>query len=153
MPSARSIVAEASLALLVLSSVAAGAGRLRSIALLTRDMARLRSTEERRLVLFGPWYASVQHLRTAIPAKATVDFVMLTPDARDLAVLGGAELQPRDVRFFDGWEAWKLRKRAEFLHDARAANAAPGLALTSAQFVVTVDPKSDPPFRIVPAPQ
>jgi hypothetical protein len=151
--SARSITAATLLGLLILTSVVAGASRLLGVARLGGDMARLPTFEQRRLTLFGPPYAGVRQLRAAMPANATIDFVMLVPEARDIAVLGGADLQPRDVRFFDGWDAWKLRKRAEFLHDARAANAPPGPPPPPAQFVVAVDPRKKLPFRIVnPAP-
>jgi hypothetical protein len=65
-------------------------------------------------------------LAQRIPRTATVDIVMLSPRARESAVFLGAELAPRDVRFFDGWEAWRARRRAAFMNDPRAVNAAPG---------------------------
>ena len=123
-------------ALIVIGSVIAGAPRLLDLARLTRDMARLRTFEERRERLFGPWYSQVKRLR----APPTVDFIMLKPAARDIAVLSAAELYPRDVRFFDGWEAWKQRKRAEFLHDPRAVNAPPGSKPGPARLVVVIEP-------------
>jgi hypothetical protein len=134
---------------LTLASVVAGASRLLGVTRLALDMARRPTLAERRLALFGPWYGGVQQLAAATPRDATIDFVMIVPEARDIAVLGGADLQPRDVRFFDGWDAWKQRKRAEFLHDAHAANAATGAPPSPARFVVTVDPRSDPPCRLV----
>lgn len=134
--------------LLVASTILAGGKRLVDTGRLAFELARLDDLEARRATMFGPWYVAVQHLRSEIPPDATVDFVMLRPDARDIAVLGAAELQPRDVRLFDGWEAWRHRTRAELLHDARAANAAPGPPPAVAQFVVVVDPGAYPPLRL-----
>lgn len=137
----------------VAASVIAGAPRLVETLRLARELARQPDAEGRRVVIFGPWYAAVQRLRDATPANATIDFVMLRAEARDIAVLGAAELQPRDVRLFDGWDAWRARNRAILLHDDRAANAVPGPPPLPAQFVVVVDPAADPPFRIVEAPR
>ncbi|HEX6642818.1 MAG TPA: hypothetical protein VF215_17000 [Thermoanaerobaculia bacterium] len=136
------------LVLLVASSVFAGAKRLADTGRLALDLTRLDDLESRRATLFGPWYVAVQQLRREVPAHATVDFVLLRPEARDIAVLGAAELQPRDVRLFDGWEAWQRRTRAELLHDARAANAAPGPLPPPARYVVIVDPSAVPPLRL-----
>jgi hypothetical protein len=135
------------LALIVASTVIAGAQRLADTARLSYHLARLPDLETRRATLFGSWYEGVQRLRRETPTDATIDFVMLRPEARDIAVLGAAELQPRDVRLFDGWDAWKRRKRAELLHDARAANAVPGLLPSPARFVVVVDPTAAEPLR------
>lgn len=134
------------LGLLLASSVFAGAKRLADTARLARDLRAHADVEARRAVLFGPWYVAVQQLRRDIPPHASVDFVMVRPDARDIAVLGAAELQPRDVRLFDGWDAWKTRTRAELLRDARAANAVPGPPPPPAQFVIVVDPAATPPL-------
>jgi hypothetical protein len=138
------------LILLVASSVVAGGKRLADTARFAGDLAKLEEVEARRATIFGPWYVAVQQLRREIPNDAVVDFVLLRPEARDIAVLGAAELQPRDVRLFDGWDAWHARMRAELLHDARAANAVPGLATPPAQFVVVVDPTANPPLRLQP---
>ena len=135
------------LVLIVASSVVAGARRFHETAHLAVQLARSPDLESRRRVLFGSWYEGVQRLKRETPPSATIDFVMLRPEARDIAVLGAAELQPRDVRLFDGWEAWRQRRRAELLHDARAANAAPGPPPSPAQFVVVVDPAAPEPFR------
>jgi hypothetical protein len=135
------------LVLIVASSVIAGARRLFDTAQLAVQLARSPDLEARRRVLFGSWYEGVQRLRRETPPDATIDFVMLRAEARDIAVLGAAELQPRDVRLFDGWDAWKRRQRAELLHDARAANAAPGPPPGAARFVVIVDPAAAEPFR------
>lgn len=133
--------------LIVASSVVSGARRLYDVAHLAVQLARQPDLDTRRRVLFGPWFEGVQRLARETPPSATIDFVMLRPEARDIAVLGAAELQPRDVRLFDGWEAWKQRKRAELLHDTRAANAAPGPPPSRARLVVTVDPSLPEPFR------
>jgi hypothetical protein len=135
------------LVLVVASTVFAGARRLYDTARLAVQLARVPDLEARRRVLFGPWYEGVQRLRRETPPNATIDFVMLRPEARDIAVLAAAELQPRDVRLFDGWDAWKQRKRAVLLHDARAANAAVRPPPPRGQFVVAVDPNAPEPFR------
>lgn len=127
------------LVFIVATTILSGAKRLYETADLAWHLGQIRDLEARKLTLFGPWYAGVQRLRRETPPDATIDFVMLRPEARDIAVLGAAELQPRDVRLFDGWEHWKARRRAELLHDARAANAAPGPPPSAARFVVAVD--------------
>ena len=137
------------LALFVASTVFAGAKRLAETTTLAYGLARLPDLESRRARVFGPWYESVRRLRNETPSDATIDFVMVRPEARDIAVLGAAELQPRDVRLFDGWTAWELRTRAELLHDARAANAVPGPPPSPARFVVSVDPQAAEPLQIV----
>jgi hypothetical protein len=135
--------------LIVASSVFAGTKRLADVGRLARELVR-QDLETRRATLFGPWYVAVQQLRRDTPADATIDFVMLRPEARDIAVLGAAELQPRDVRLFDGWDAWKQRRRAELLHDARAANAVAAAPPPSpARFVVVVDPTAQPPLHLL----
>ncbi|MFL6245260.1 MAG: hypothetical protein ACJ74H_04495 [Thermoanaerobaculia bacterium] len=135
------------LVLLAASTVFAGVRRLGDTARLAYNLRALPDVEARRAVLFGPWYVAVQQLRRDTPANATIDFVMVRPEARDIAVLGAAELQPRDVRLFDGWDGWKQRTRAELLHDARAANAVHGPPPGPAPFVIVVDPAADPPLR------
>jgi hypothetical protein len=137
---------------LVASTVFAGARRLAETARLAVSLTRVDGVEARRGLLFGPWYPAVEQMRRAVPATAAIDFVMVRPEARDVAVLATAELQPRDVRLFDGWAAWRQRTRAILIHDARAANAAPGPPPPPAAFVVAVDPAAAPPLRIVRAP-
>jgi len=110
------------------------------------------SMDERKVVLFAPWYQEAVALDHELPAGSTVDFVMAKPAARDIAVLGGAVLQPRDVRFFDGWEAWRLRRRAAFLRDDLAVNAASGPPPTPAATVVLVDAEVIPRFRVIRVP-
>jgi len=119
-------------------TIVAGAPRLYETATLAYHLARVPDLETRRLTVFGPWYAGVQRLRRETPPDATIDFVLLRPEARGIAVLAATELLPRDVRLFEGWEAWKRRERATLLRDARAANAV-GSPPGPAQFVVTVD--------------
>lgn len=129
----------------------AGAPRLRENWRVARDLAPLHE-ESRRARWFGKWYLAVAQLRNDIPSNATIDFVMLRPEARDIAVLGAAELQPRDVRLFDGWDAWRKRERAILLHDDRAANAATTTPPSKAQYVVIVDPNLEPSLQRVEAP-
>jgi hypothetical protein len=102
--------------------------------------------EQRRAELFGNWYADAVRMQAEVPPSASIDFVMLTPAARDVAVLAGATLQPRDCRYFDGWDAWRARRRFAFLQDARAANAAPGPPPGSADVVVVVDANAAHPL-------
>jgi hypothetical protein len=135
------------IAVLVASAILAGARRLGETLRTARDVAKIETIEGRRAMLFGAWYRAIEQLKRETPPNATIDFVMMRPEARDIAVLGAAELQPRDVRLFDGWDAWRARRRAILLHDDRAANAVPGPATAIAQFVVVVDPTVDPPLR------
>lgn len=138
--------------LFVASMIIAGAPRLREVLRDANALAPL-TFESRRARWFGKWYPAVAQLRNDIPETATVDFVLLRPEARDIAVLGAAELQPRDVRLFDGWDAWRKRERAILLHDDRAANAVAGAPPGVAQYVVIVDPQIEPPLRRVEAPR
>ena len=120
-----------------------------------RDLVRLAMQlaplpmEERERALFGPWYAQAEEIRASVPQHASIDFVLLRPEARDLAVLAGALMYPRDARYFDGWDAWRARRRAEFMNDSRAVNAAPGPPPPPAPFVVVADPAATPQLRLV----
>ncbi len=114
---------------------------------------RSMSMEQRKATMFAPWYAEVTALDRAVPRDSAIDFVMLKPGARDIAVLAGAILQPRDVRFFDGWDAWRARRRAAFMHDAHAVNAAPGPPPAPAPVVIAVDAEAAPQFRVVAQPR
>lgn len=134
------------IALFVATMIVAGAPRLRETFRTARDLAPL-TMESRCARLFGAWYPAISELKRDTPSNATIDFVLIRPEARDIAVLGAAELQPRDVRLFDGWDAWRARRRAILLHDDRAANAVPGPPPGVAQFVVIVDPAAEPPLR------
>lgn len=106
-----------------------------------REGAALRehSPEQRKRIVYGTWVPVVEEIRARVPAGGSVDIVMLTPQARETAVFAGAELAQRDVRFFDGWEAWRAREPATFFHDDRAANAPPGSLPGAAALVVSVD--------------
>lgn len=106
--------------------------------------------EVRRRVVLGSWHAVVEEVRGRVPESGAIDFVMVTPEGRDVAVFAGAALAPRDCRYFDGWDDWRARRRAVFFHDDRAANAAPGPAPGEADLVVVVDGRIDPPLRIAP---
>jgi len=108
------------------------------------------SAEARRRITLGSWYVTIAEVRHLVPASGSVDFVMLTPEGRDVAVFAGAALAPRDCRFFSGWEDWRARRRATFFHDERAANAPQGPPPGAASCVVLVDGHLDPPLRIAP---
>jgi hypothetical protein len=114
-----------------------------------REAAALRehSPQQRKHIVYGTWMAVVEEIRARVPAGGSVDVVMLTPQARETAVFAGAELPQRDVRFFDGWQAWRARERATFFHDDRAANAPAGPPPRPASLVVTIDSE----MRIVTA--
>lgn len=108
---------------------------------------------ERKVFLIGAWVRDVERLRRATPAGSSIDLVMIGPEARDLAVLSAAMLQPRDCRIFAGWEAWRKRERAHFLQGTQSANAPPGLATPPAQVVVALDVSDAQPFRAVERPR
>lgn len=147
--SARAYAHAILLVVFVVSTVGSG---VRAYLALAQNAASLRhlSMEERRRTLFAPWYGEVVALRDAVPANASIDMVMIVPGARDVAVLAGPLLQPRDVRYFDGWTAWRHRTRARFLHDERAANAVSNRPLPGrAHMTVAVDPTTTPIFKVV----
>jgi hypothetical protein len=108
------------------------------------------SAEAKRRITSGSWYVTIAEVRRRVPASGSVDFVMLTPEGRDVAVFAGAALAPRDCRFFSGWDDWRARRRATFFQDERAANAPPGPPPGAASCVVLVDGRLDPPLRIGP---
>jgi len=133
------------IAVLLLPAVGTACGLWSSI----REAAALRqhSVADRKRIAYGAWVPVAEEIRARVPPGGSVDVVMLTPHARETAVFAGAELAPRDVRFFDGWEAWRARRRATFFHDARAANAPAGPVPGAASLVVTIDSE----MRIVTA--
>jgi hypothetical protein len=141
------------LAAVVASTVYAGAPRLMETAQLALTMPRFRDVDARRAILFGSWYRAVRQIDGVAPRDASIDFVLLRPEARDIAVLGAAELQPRDVRLFDGWDGWKQRKRTILIHGERAANAVVGPPPLPAPFVVAVDPNAEPPLKLTEPPR
>lgn len=116
-------------------------GTARGLWSAVREAAALRAhaPAERKRIVYGDWIGVVEQIRARVPPGGSVDVVMLTPRAREIAVFAGAELRQRDVRFFDGWEAWRARRRAAFFHDHRAANAPPAPPPGPASVVVTVD--------------
>lgn len=124
-------------------------GTMRDLSFSVREAAALRghAPAERKRVVLGTWVSVVEEIRARVPAGGSVDVVMLTPQAREMAVFAGAELARRDVRFFDGWEAWRARERATFFRDDRAANAPAGSTPGPASLVVTIDSE----MRIVTA--
>lgn len=134
------------LAAVVLSSIGYGARDYYSLGRIARDLQPL-TMEQRRTTLFAPWYAEVAAIRSGLPVASSIDFVMLTPQARDVAVLAGPLLQPRDVRYFDGWEAWRRRERARFFHDDKATNAIPGPPPAAADVTLSIDPAGTPIFQ------
>jgi len=111
---------------------------------------RERTMEDRRRMLFGPWYAEVLDIGNRVPVSGTVDLVMQTPAARDIAVLAGPLFQPRDVRYYDGMQDFHARRRARFLHDEHASNAIPGPPPPEASITVLVDPSARPHFQVMP---
>lgn len=125
------------------------AGTVRGLWSSLREAAALRgqSAAERKRIVYGTWMPVVEEIRRRVPPGGAIDVVMLTPQARETAVFAGAELAQRDVLFFEGWDAWRARKRATFFHDDRAANAPPGPPPGAAALVVTVDSE----LRIVTA--
>jgi hypothetical protein len=148
----RSVVSIVAISLVAMSVIVYGAPRLAAVVRLALQFAPL-TMEERRSTLFGPWYGNVQKLKQTIPPSAAVDFVMVRSEARDLAVLSGALLQPRDCRYFQGWDGWRRRQRVEFLLDARAANAPPGPPPAAASFVILVDPAATDALLFIRNPQ
>lgn len=136
------------IAALVGASLWVGFPELFSILRLSASLAQ-KTPEERRASLFAPWYADVVRLRNDVPRHASIDLVMISPRARDVAVLAGPLLQPRDVRYFDGFADWQARRRAVFLLGDKAANAVPGPPPGPADVTVMVDPGSTPVFVVV----
>jgi hypothetical protein len=143
----RKVLASMLLVSLQASVIWYGAPPLFHLARLARSLVPL-SSAQRCDELFGSWYVEAKRLRAVIPRDAVVDIVMVSPSARDIAVLGGATLQPCRCQYFDGWTAWQRRERAMFLHDERAANAAPDVPVRPAQVVIEVNPAATPAFRL-----
>lgn len=114
---------------------------LRTYAVLAQRAAALRklARDDRRVDIYGAWYRELRRIRASVPERASVDIVMANADARDTAVFAGAMLEPRDVRYFAGWDAFRRRERARFLLDARAANAPPGPPPGPADAVLLID--------------
>lgn len=150
--SGRSLLARLLPGALLASCLIAGVPAYLDRVRLANDL-RSRSLAARKEILFGDWYRHAAMLDRTLGVDSKVDFVLASRSAGDIAVLGGSILQPRDVRFFDGWNAWRQRRRAEFFHDSRAANAPPGPPPGPADIVIRVDPGATPPFRQISRPQ
>ena len=103
----------------------------------------------RMRAIFGWQHTIAQAVAARVGRHDSVDFVMATPEARDLAVLTAAFLAPRPIRFFDGMDAWRARRRAIFFHDEQSANAPNRSAPDPAALTVVLDPRRDPPYFIV----
>jgi hypothetical protein len=99
--------------------------------------------------IFGWQHTIARDVAARVGPRDAVDFVMATPEARDLAVLTAPFLAPRPVRFFDGMEAWRRRERAAFFKDGRSANAPNRSAPGPAAVTVVLEPHRDPPYFIV----
>lgn len=93
---------------------------------------------EHRVALFGEWQNSVEAIRAGTGNTDTIDFVMIGTSSRDLAVFAGAQLRPRRMQFFDGWDAWRQREPAKFMRDSRAANKPPAVTVVPPDFIVVV---------------
>ncbi|HYC60009.1 MAG TPA: hypothetical protein VEK79_10650 [Thermoanaerobaculia bacterium] len=81
----------------------------------------------------------------------SVDLVMTSASERDLAVFTGALLAPREIRYFAGMDAWRLRQRAIFFHDSSSANAPNPLPPGRAAVTVVLDQRREPPYSILRA--
>lgn len=84
-----------------------------------------------------------------VSAANSIDLVMTSGDERDLAVFTGALLAPREVRYFAGMEAWRLRQRAIFFHDSSSANAPTTEPPPRAAVTVVLDQRREPPYFIL----
>lgn len=143
----RELIVAAILTVIFLPAAVTSSRQLVTRARFAASLAPLPKAERQRAV-YGPAYGMAEEIRRRAGDSDAVDFVMLTPEARDLAVFTGALVAPRPVRFFLGEDAWRRRERATFFHDARAANAPPGAPPGRAAVVVLVDPRATPPMRV-----
>jgi hypothetical protein len=110
---------------------------------------RVLPREQRSQVIFAWQYTIARELRSRTGPEDAIDIIMAVPESRDLAVFAAGFLAPRPIRFFDGTDAWKQRRRAVFFHDDLAANA-PNRALPGkAAVTVILDPRKEPPYRIL----
>ena len=144
------LAAHAASAIVLLSVLVAGVPTYAKVVRLAASLMPL-SMQERRVALFGAPYQAAISMRRTLHPGATIDIVMMTPEARDVAILTGSELHGYDCQFFEGVDAWQLRKRAAFFRDARAANAVPGPPPTRASVVLTVAPGADASLRVLRA--
>jgi hypothetical protein len=123
----------------------------RSVLAMLRAAVDLASAprDVRRSAMWGTWYGVARQIART-PESTTVDIVMATPDARDVAVFAGASLAPRTCHYFQGWESWRRRDPAVFFHDRDAANDLAS-SVTRGDVVLFADPRLEPPLRIVRA--
>ena len=105
------------------------------------------SEADRRLALLG-WPERIARELTKLGSHEPIDFVILDPGARDLAVFTAARVAPRPSRLFEGRQAFEQRKPAILFRDDRAANAVPGPPSIKARTVVVVDSRREPPMWI-----
>lgn len=105
--------------------------------------------EERKRVALGQPFVIASELEARLPENAPIDFVMMTPQSRELAQFTGANLGSHPCRYFDGEEAWRQRRRAVWMQDERGANAPPSPPPGPAAAVVFVDTRQDPQIRIL----
>ncbi len=83
-----------------------------------------------------------------LDSREPIDFVMLDPAARDLAVFTAGLVAPRPARLFEGRAEWEQRKPAILFRDDRAANAVPAPPTSKAATVVLIDSRREPPMWI-----
>lgn len=105
------------------------------------------SEAERRVMVLG-WPERIGSELQKLDSNEPVDFVMLDPDARDLAVFTAARIAPRPVRLFEGRAAWEQRTPALLFRDDRAANAVPAPPTSKAATIVFIDSRRQPPMWI-----
>lgn len=117
---------------------------VRALVQRARDARHLRSLppDQRARAIFG-WPCVIA--REVAGAKS-VDLVMTSNHERDLAVFTGALLAPREIRYFSGMDAWRLRQRAIFFHDDTSANAPNQVPPPRADVTVVLDQRRDPPY-------
>lgn len=99
-----------------------------------------RPRAERRAALLGDWTRNAAAIAAGLSPQARVDLVFTDERGRELAPFIAAELYPRAVWCYDGWEAWRARTPAPFIRDARAVNASAAPPAAS-DAVVEIDPQ------------
>lgn len=142
----RRIVAAIAFVLIVVPAVPMSVRALAQRARAARDLRSLTPDERSRAIFGWPFVIA----REVASAKS-VDLVMTSGDERDLAVFTGALLAPREIRYFSGMEAWRLRQRAIFFHDSTSANAPNIAPPPRADVTVVLDQRREPPYFILGA--
>ena len=122
---------------------------VRALAQRARAARELRSLppDVRARAIFG-WPVVIAR---EVAAADSIDLVMTSDSERDLAVFTGALLAPREIRYFAGMEAWRLRQRAIFFHDSSSANAPNVVPPGRAAVTVVLDQRREPPYTILGA--